>query len=331
VTVPSPHRVLASFDGFDPEAGQTLLEPERDEPGYWTGCPGVLYEQGAGRFLMTYRQRRPRGHDSERGWRCAIAESTDGVAWRDIWEVRKSELASSSMERFSLLPAPSGGYLLYISYVDPSDNRWRVDVIAADTPDAFDVAQRKPALTAADTGSEGVKDPYALRVGPSVQLLVSFSAARDLNDAQRARAHATADIYTTGVGVFPTGLASSLDGLNFNWHGRVLDVGTRWDTYQTRLNSAIDIGGWYLGFYDGSGSERDNYEERTGVALSVDLQHWLRLSVDEPWLKSPHASGSLRYLDAVAVDNEWFAFYEYARASGAHELRLSRLPMHSAA
>jgi len=329
--VQAPHRILGSFGGFDPERGQTVFEPELDEPGYWIGCPGVLYERDAGRFLMTYRQRRPRGHDIERGWRCAIAESADGVQWHDIWEVRKTEFASSSMERFSLLPAPCGGYLLYVSYVDPTDNRWRVDVIAADAPDAFDVAQRKPALTAASTGTEGVKDPYAVRVGPSVQLLVSFSAATGLTEAQRAKAHAKADIYTTGVGVFPTGLASSLDGMNFNWHGPVLDVGPRWDGYQTRLNSAIDIGGWYLGFYDGSGSERDNYEERTGIALSKDLRHWLRLSVDEPWLTSPHASGCLRYLDAVAVDDEWFAFYEYARPSGAHELRLSRFPMNGTA
>ena len=55
---------------------------------------------------------------------------TSGVHFHDLWEVHKSELATPSMERCSLIPAP-GGYRLYISYVNPADKRWRIDVMEA--------------------------------------------------------------------------------------------------------------------------------------------------------------------------------------------------------
>ncbi|MGN6242705.1 MAG: hypothetical protein ACTHQ3_03420 [Motilibacteraceae bacterium] len=322
------HRQLGAFEPFDPETGTTLLEPEVAGAGYWVGCPGVLHDQVTGRFLMTYRQRRPRGHhDLERGWRCAIAESADGVHFQDVWEVTKDQIGTSSMERMSLLRDVDGTYLLYLSYVDPADNRWRVDVLHAKEPAEFDISARSVALTAESTGSEGVKDPYAVRVGPSVQLFVSYAVDPGFDDADRAKAHATADIYTSDMTVYPTGLATSADGVHFDWQGPVLDVGQGWDRYQARLNSFADLGGLYLAFYDGSADAAGNYEERTGVALSHDLQRWTRLSTRAPWLVSPHASGSLRYLDIVPVQDEWFCYYEYARPDQAHELRLSRVPM----
>lgn len=312
---------------FDPEQGEVVMEPESAGAGYWVGCPGVLYEPQRQRFLLTYRQRRPRGVGSERGWRCAIAESTDGLHFSDVWSVTKEEIGTSSMERFSLLPTPDGGYLLYISYVDPSDNRWRVDVLEASEPGAFDVSKAEPVLTAASTGTEGVKDPYALRVGPAVYLIVSFAAPKGFDDEARASAHSTADIYTSGTTTAPTGLATSIDGRDFAWHGEIMPVGDGWDRYQTRLNSVAAVDGGFLGFYDGSADETENYEERCGVAVSFDLRSWQRLTPHEPWISSPHSTGSLRYLDTVHVDSQWWAYYEYVRPDGAHELRRSLLSL----
>lgn len=37
-------------------------------------------------------------------------------------------------------------------------------------------------------------------------------------------------------------LATSLDGLAFEWHGTVLDVGEGWDRYQAWLNSIVPTG-----------------------------------------------------------------------------------------
>ncbi len=323
----SLHRVFAALSKFDPEQSTVVMQPEKSGRGTWTGCPGVLYEPQQHRFLMTYRQRRPRGNPAtERGWRCAVATSEDGIHFEDVWAVEKSELGTSSMERFCLLPRMEGGYLLYLTYVDPADNRWRIDLVEADTPDAFNVRTAQPVLTAASTGTEGVKDPYALRIGPAVYLFASFASAETLDRGQRAEAHATADIYNTGVTTAPTGLATGLDGRNFDWQGLILSVGTGWDRYQARLNSVVPLpGGAWVGFYDGSAGAEENYEERCGLVISHDLRHWNRLSTSAPWMVSPHGTGSLRYMDAVPVGDELWLYYECARADGAHELRLSKV------
>jgi hypothetical protein len=323
----SRHRVFGALCPFDPEQSSIIMQPESPGAGTWTGCPGVLHEPRRQRFLMTYRQRRPRGDPAtERGWRCAVAASDDGIHFEDIWAVEKSELNTSSMERFCLLPGLDGGYRLYLSYVDPADNRWRIDAIEADTPEAFEVRSRKAVLTAASTGTEGVKDPYLMRVGPAVYLFASFASAQTLPPGQRAQAHATADIYNTGATTHPTGLAIALEGRSFEWQGAVLGVGTGWDRYQARLNSIAPLaGGAWVGFYDGSAGAHENYEERCGLAISHDLRSWHRLTASAPWMVSPHGTGSLRYLDAVPVGDELWLYFEYARADGAHELRMIKI------
>lgn len=320
------HRMYSPLSAFDPLQGVVIKEPERAEAGYWAGSPAVLHEPDRQQFLMTYRQRHPRGVEPERGWRCALARSTDGVHFEDVWEVHKKELNTSSMERFSVIPAPGGGYRLYLSYVDPADNRWRIDVLEAGTPDGFDIRTARPVLTAASTGTEGVKDPYVLRVGPVTHLFASYAEARAFSADERRAAHGTADIYNVGLTTHPTGLATSLDGTDFTWHGCVLRVGEGWDRYQARLNCVLPTGAGYVGFYDGSASAEENYEERCGVAFSADLRHWERLTADRPWITGPHGTGSVRYVDAVPVGEEWWIYYETTRADASHELRLAKVP-----
>ncbi|TDC50364.1 hypothetical protein E1212_15110 [Jiangella ureilytica] len=312
---------------LDPMDSTVVLSPEANEAGYWIGCAAVLHEPEKNRFVMTYRQRRPRDHaEGDRGYRCAVAVSGDGVTFTDVWSVNKAALDSPSMERFSIIPVEDG-YQLYISYVDPADNRWRIDVIEAEEVDRFDVASRKEVLTAASTGTEGVKDPYVLRRGPVTYLIASY--AEGLAEPSRAAsAHATADIYNVGATTHPTGLATSVNGRDFTWHGEILGVGEGWDRYQARINSVVAFdGGGYLGFYDGSASHRENYEERTGLAVSSDLFTWHRLTPDGPWTVVPHATGSVRYVDALVIGGEWWIYFEATRPDGAHELRLARRPV----
>lgn len=61
--------------------------------------------------------------------------------------------------------------------------------------------------------------------------------------------------------------------------------------------------------------------------MSADLRRWERLSVDGPWLVSPHASGSVRYVDALPLEGECRLYYEVARADGSRELRPNRTPL----
>jgi hypothetical protein len=320
------HRVMAPMARFEPEHGVTVKAPERGEAGYWVGCPGILYEPDRQRFLLTYRERRPGDAEPCRGWRCAVAASSDGVRFEDLWEVRKEDLGTPSMERFSLIRA-DGCYRLYTSYVDPADGRWRIDVMEAAEPGGFRTGSARPALTATQTGTEGVKDPYVLQAGPVTYMFASYAAPRVLTAEQWEQAHRTGDIYDVGVTTLPTGLATSLDGLGFRWRGTALDVGDRWDRYQARLTCVVPIASGYLGFYDGSADVSENFEERCGIAVSGDLWRWHRVTADESWTRAPHGSGSVRYLDVLPLDGEWWIYYELARADGAHELRLQRLPV----
>jgi hypothetical protein len=296
------------IERFDPDQGTTVLAPDAEGAGHWVGAPSVLLDPARGTILMAYRRRRPRdGSPGERGYECAIAESLDGVHFTDVWRVRKEDLGTRSMERFCLHRDPDSRYLLYTSYEDPADHRWRIDVMEADAPDAFDLATARPVLTAASTGTDAVKDPYVVRVGPGYFMYVST--------------------FLTDAGPAPTALAVSTDGLRFDWVGEVLPVGTGWDRHQTRLTTVAACGRVFVGLYDGAASAAEDTEERLGVAVSFDLVRWQRLSITEPWLVSPHASGSLRYADVVERGGEWWVYYELARADGSHELRLSRVPV----
>jgi hypothetical protein len=117
---------------------------------------------------------------------------------------------------------------------------------------------------------------------------------------------------------FPTGLATSPDGVSFDWTPNALPVGTGWDRYQARLTTVIDTDAGYVGLYDGSRDASENYEERTGLAVSSDLSSWTSITPDQPWRTSPHSTGSLRYGDIVAIGDTWFIYYEYARPDSAH-------------
>jgi hypothetical protein len=240
------------------------------------------------------------------------------VRFDDVWEVRKEELETPSMERFCLT-ATSEGFRLHMSFVDPADGRWRIDAVDASKPSAFDVATRRPVLTAATTGTEGVKDPVVVRASGGEYLFASFAAARpDLPPD----AHASADIYNIGATTHPTGLATQEDGRSgLTWQGEAIAVGEGWDRYQARLSSVVPGGdhGW-VGTYDGSASHHQNYEERCGLATSSDLRSWKRRTPDRPWVTRPGLSGSVRYVDMHRIDGAWWFWAERTRPDGAHEL-----------
>jgi len=309
---------------FDPAEGQTILEPVGTGKGCWVGAPSVTYDEDAGRFYLSYRVREPR---PVRGGEAYIAESDDGVSFETIWSVTKEDLGTTSMERFSLIRALDGRWLLYPSYVDPSDARWCIDVVEAEHPSRFDILQRKPLVRADQVGNEGVKDPWVMVVNGLYYMLVSYAARVQVSPENRGKRHATADIYNTGLTLSCTGLALSEDGRHYDWVGDVLmprEGG--WDAYAARLGCLVPTEYGWFGYYDGAASVAGNYEERTGLVQSGDLRTFHRLSLRGPSLVSPEGSGALRYIDAVVLDDEILVYYEYCRSDGSHELRMSRLP-----
>ncbi|HTV10600.1 MAG TPA: sialidase family protein [Acidimicrobiales bacterium] len=317
-----------NFPWFDPTAGETVLVPSGQGRGYWVGAPSVVEDQD-GRVLLSYRRRRPRdGSNGERGYLAAIAESTDGgMSFSDIWSITKHQVGTSSLERFCLRPdtstettgarpsaaaraASAPRWRLYTSWEDPpSSGRWRVDLIKAAAPDAFELAAATPVLLAAEVGVDAVKDPYVVQNVPWAEPDLMYLST-----------------FLTPTGPAPTSLASSPDGTKFAWEGTALATGTGWDAYQARISSVAPFGSGFVAYYDGATTPADDTEEHCGVAVSVDLRHWRSATQRGPVLVSPHATGSLRYVEVARLGGQWWAYYEYARPDGAHELRRNRLP-----
>ena len=310
---------------FDPAVGTSVVEPEQEGRGWWVGAPSVMYDPGTGVWWLYYRVRRPR--ELGRGVECRIARSRDGVHFETAWRAGKAEFDSPSVERGCLIRDLDGAFRLFVGYVDGADNRWRIDQIVADAPDGFDPSKRTKALAAPEIGAEGVKDPWVVVIGRLYTMLVSYAPSAGDRRVTAEQLHGTADVYNTGITKSHTGLATSADCDRWEWHGDVLSPpDSGWDSYATRLGCLVWTPPVFTGFYDGSASVDENYEERTGLVTSMDLRSFTRVTPDGPALVSPHGSGSLRYLDALVQGGHLWCYYEYAREDGSHELRLNRVP-----
>ena len=308
---------------FDPEEGTTILEPSGEGKGNWVGAPGVIYDDDKGKFYIYYRRRKPRGIEPDRGYECGISESSDGVNFHEIWTASKNLFGSISVERGALVKTLDGKYRLYIGYVAPEDNKWKIDMVEADSPENFDPATKKLILAPEDCGVEGVKDPYILIVGGKYYMLVSYATSPK---KPTEGLHDTADIFNTGKTTSNSGLALSSDGINFTWAGDVLSPpGVGWNAYAARITTMLYVPPVFNVFYDGGADVGQNYEEKTGLAITFDLMNYQHVTDQKPLLVSPHASGSLRYMDVVRLGNDIYYYYEYARPDGSHELRVNKV------
>lgn len=324
---------------FDPTQGMLVRSPLNEGAGWWAGAPSATFDAITNTFYLVYRLRQPR--DMGRGVECRIAASDNGIAFNDIWALPKASLGALSLERATLIRGLNGKWQLFIGHVDPQDKRWRISMMEAEEPDQFDVSTLTPLLTAEDVGGEGVKDPNVFIVGRMIYMLASYAEALpDLTTEHLATKHLEGDIYRTGAIRSRTGAAVSGDGRRFQWIGDVSPVSNfpkfpspsapgalpklEWDNYCRRIGSLLPLpNGGYLAFYDGGASEAENYEEKTGLAITFDLRTFYSLSPDSPVLTSPHGSGSLRYVDVLPVGHEIFFYYEIARPDGSHELHVN--------
>ena len=136
---------------------------------------------------------------------------------------------------------------------------------------------------------------------------------------------------TTGtrypIGDDATALLTSPDGKHFQRFKYVFEP-TRgapgeWGHFRARINSIIYLPPVYVGFTDMGRSTYDSYEEWSGIAISHDLERWIRVTTNGPWIISKY--GGIRYIDALQVHDEIWYYYEYTREDGSHELRLSKV------
>jgi hypothetical protein len=298
---------------FEPERGRPIVAPPCFGPGCWAGAPGAYADRHV--TYLVYRMRRPQ---PGRGYELRLAASHDGLHFETAWSAGKDRFGAESIERCALVRV-GDRWRLYVSYVRSDDRRWRIGLVEAHSVDAFDPADMVVVLDPLALGVAAVKDPWLRRDGDRWLMFVSYGT---LPATQMVGLHATGDALSTGRTLSASGLATSLDGKRWSWEGAVLTPGpSGWDSFTTRLTTAVRDRAGLLGLYDGSASLAENYEERCGLARSTDLRHWERISLDGPAIGTARGQGGVRYVD---ITTEGDVFYEYTRADGAHELRVTR-------
>jgi hypothetical protein len=287
-----------------PATALTAVRAPGQGPGHWAGAPSAIYHDGA--VWLTYRLRRP--VDSGRGYAAVVARSADGVHFEEVKVINRDLVGADSLERPALAVTAQGRWRLYLSCATAGTLHWTLQVLEADDPSGFDVAQRQMVL---DGGPDvAYKDPV-IHTGPDgweMWVCRHLVATREEADVMES-CHATSD-----------------DGIE--WQVREVALATRpgmWDSRGARITSVVRHGDQLVAYYDGRASFAENWEERTGLAVGSSPAEFEALG-DAPAATSPWSSGSLRYLSAVPMpDASMRLYYELALPDGSHDLRTELL------
>jgi hypothetical protein len=284
----------------DPARSAPVIGPLGDGPGYWAGGPSaVLDDQGV---VLAYRLRRPVGEG--RGYCVVIARSADGEHFETIKAITKDEMDAESLERPALVLTQDGTWRLYLSCATRGTKHWRVEVLEASAPDAFDPARRSVMLPG--DGARAVKDPVFAWRGGKWHMWACVHPLTEPEDTDRMW----------------TEYAVSADGLEWTWHGPALSPRPgEWDARGARVADVRFTPDGVIALYDGRASAEENFEERTGLAFGSSPGALTALG-SAPAAESPHAGHGLRYVSMLELpDGRERLYYELTRADGAHELR----------
>lgn len=180
----------------------------------WAGAPSAARSDGE--IYLAYRLRRPLG--AGRGYAIAVARSTDGEHFETLLTIGKQEMDAESLERPALVATPDGMWRLYLSCATPGTKHWRIEVLEASHPAAFDSRQSRVVLPGDAT--TGIKDPVIVHDGDRWHLWASAHPLADPDQADQ----------------MVTDYACSADGLDWEWQGAALSP--RPGAWGTRAESA---------------------------------------------------------------------------------------------
>jgi hypothetical protein len=290
------------LDGMVPDPARSVIavSPDGSGPGTWAGGPSAMLAGGA--IVLAYRLRRPVG--AGRGYAVVIARSADGENFQTIQTISKDEVDTESLERPALALTPEGSWRLYLSCATRGTRHWRVEVLEAAAPDAFD--PRRRAVVLPGDATRAVKDPVISWHNGQWHM---WACIHPLADPER-----TDRMWTE--------YASSPDGLSWTWHGPALEPRPgEWDARGVRVTAVRFAPGGVVACYDGRASAEENFEERTGVAWGTAPGALAAIGT-APAAQSAAAGHGLRYLSVLQLgDGRSRLYYELTRPDGAHELR----------
>jgi len=283
-----------------PELSKTAIEPPGSEPGTWAGAPSAVAD--GDEIVLAYRVRRPIGQG--RGYAVALARSADGVLFETIGVITREQMDTESLERPALVRTPDGGWRLYLSCATWGTKHWRVELLEASAPEAFDPRQRMVVLPG--DSESAVKDPVIVSHDGTWHLWASVHPLADAANTDR----------------MTTDYATSSDGVAWTWHGHALTPRPgEWDARGVRVSAARFTPAGVVAYYDGRATAAENYEERTGLAVGATPGSLAAVG-SEPVAEAPDGMSGLRYLDIVDLgDGRQRLYYELTRLDGLHELR----------
>jgi hypothetical protein len=284
----------------DPSRSVIAVHPPEGGPGAWAGGPSALLDGDD--VVLAYRLRRPVGQG--RGYAVVIARSPDGENFTPIQTITKDEMDAESLERPVLAVTGDGRWRLYLSCATRGTKHWRVEVLEAAAPGAFDPRQRSVVLPGDAT--RAVKDPVISRAGDQWHMWACIHPLADPDQTDRMW----------------TEYATSSDGLDWAWHGpALLPRPGEWDARGVRVADVRFLPDGVMAYYDGRASAAENFEERTGIAVGAGPGSLTAVG-SAPAAQSAAAGHGLRYLSVLPLpDGRIRLYYELTRADGAHELR----------
>jgi hypothetical protein len=255
-------------------------------PQFWTGAPSAVFDAD-GSIVLGYRVRNGPDTVDE----TVVARSLDGERYETVFSLGQDHFGAQWTERPALVRF-GGGWRMYVSLATPGTKHWRVGVMSSATLEGLAVAEVRTAF--AGDAATAVKDPI-VRVVDGVWQAWLCCHLLDLPGEEDRMNSA---------------YATSADGLEWDWHGTVLEGRPgEWDARGARLCTILPDG---RAAYDGRAGAEENWFERTGLALPDGGRY---VSAGDP-------VADVRYLEALPLpDGGYRIFYEARLEDETHELR----------
>jgi hypothetical protein len=253
-------------------------------PGYWSGAPSAVVGDDAS-ILLAYRVRN--GHDGND--ETVVARSADGERFAPLAVLDESRFGAMAVERPSLVRV-DGGWRLYVCCATPNSKHWWIGALEAPSVEALADADHRVVFAGDDRNA--VKDPIVHRDADGRWHAWICCHLLDIPGAEDR---------------MNTAYATSADGLEWEWHGVVLEgrPGT-WDARGARVTVVLSDGRMA---YDGRATAEENWFEKTG--LTEDRA--------EP-------VADVRYLEVLTLPGGRTRIYYEARLPDeSHELRTELL------